>query len=137
MNESTCFWCGNEGQLKTRCLDYQNSLANRMTHLQGADPRTSLGPQGCGRPILALPKESGLWQLVLVDREQRKPVSAMQQHGCIKEVTEVSMGLETTPVGKLRELRLEETKTHPQNPFVGALTIGPSQLILRPGEVRA
>ena len=46
------------------------------------------------------------------------------------------MGPETTPAGKLRQLRLEETKTHPQTPFVGALTVGPSQLILRLGEVR-
>ena len=44
---------------------------------------------------------------------------------------------ETTPAGKLRQLRLEETKTHLQTPFVGALTVGPPQLTLRPGEVRA
>ena len=68
MNESTCFWCGNEGHIKTRCPDYQNSLANRMIHLQGADPRTRLGPQGCGGPIVPLPKESGLWQQVWVDK---------------------------------------------------------------------
>ena len=47
------------------------------------------------------------------------------------------MGPETMPAGKLRQLRLEETKTHPQTPFVGALTVGPPQLNLRPGEVRA
>ena len=47
MNESTYFWCRNEGHIKTWCLDYQNSLANRMIHHQGADPRTRLGPQGC------------------------------------------------------------------------------------------
>ena len=137
MNESTCFWCGNEGHIKTRCPDYQNSLANRMIHLQGADPRTRLGPQGCRGPIVPLPKESGLWQQVWVERERRKPESAMQQHGRIEKVTEVSMGPETTPAGKLRQLRLEQTKTHPQTLFVGALTVGLSQLILRPGEVRA
>ena len=137
MNESTCFWCGNEKHIKTRCPDYQNSLANRMIHLQGADPRTRLGLQGCGGPIVPLPKESGFWQQLWVDREQRKPESAMQQHGRIEEVTGVSMGPETTPVGKLRQLRLEERKTHPQTPFVGALTVGPSQLILHPGKVRA
>ena len=137
MNESTCFWCGNEGHIKTRCRDYQNSLANRMLHLQGAVPRTRLGPQGCGGPIVPLPRESGLWQQVWVDRERRKPESAMQQHGGIEEVTEVSMGPETTPVGKLRQLRLKETWTHPQTPFVGALTVGPPQFNLRQGEVRA
>ena len=108
-----------------------------MIHLQGADPRMRLGPQGCGGPIVLLPKESGLWQQVWVERERRKLESAMQQHGRIEEVTEVSMGLETTPAGELRQLRLKETKTHPQTPFVGALTVGPSQLILRPREVRA
>ena len=86
---------------------------------------------------MPLPKESGLWQQVSVDRERRKPESAMQQHGRIEEVTEVSMGLETMPAGKLKQLRLEETKMHPQTPFVGALTVGPSQLILHPREVRA
>ena len=73
MNKSTCFWCGNEGHIKKSCLDYQNSLANRMIHLQGADPRTRLGPQGGGGPIVPLPKESGLWQQVWVNRERRKP----------------------------------------------------------------
>ena len=120
-----------------RCLDYRISLANRMIHLQGADLRTRLGPQGAGGPIVPLPKESSLWQQVWVDRERRKPESAMQQHGRIEEVTEVSMGPETTPAGKLRQLRLEETKTHPQTSFVEALTVGPSQLLLHPGEVRA
>ena len=72
-----------------------------------------------------------------MDRERRKPESAMQQHRRIEEVTEVRMRPETTLAGKLRQLRLEETKTHPQTPFVGALTVGPSQLILFPGEVRA
>ena len=137
MNEGTCFWCGNDGHIKTRCLYYQNSLANRMIHFQGADPRTRLGLQGAGGPIVPLPKESGLWQQLWVDRERREPESAMQQHGRIEEVTEVSMGPETTPAGKLRRLRLEEMKTHPQTPFFCALTVGPSQLILRPGEVRA
>ena len=137
MNESTCCWCRNEGHIKMRCLDYQNSLANRMIHLQGADPRTRLGLQGCGGPIVLLLKESGLWQQVWVNRERRKQESAMQQQGRIEEVTEVSMGPETALVGKLRQLRLEETKTHPQTPFVGALTVGPSQLNLQPGEVRA
>ena len=137
MNESTCFWCGNEGHIKTRCPDYQNILANRMIHRQGADPRTRLGPQGCGGPIVPLPKESGLWQQVWADRERRKPESAMQQHERIEEVMEVSMGPEKTPASKLRQLRLEETNTNPQTPFVGALTVGPSQLILLLGEVRA
>ena len=45
MNESTCFWCRNEGHIKTRCPDYKNSLANWMIHLQGTDPRTRLGLQ--------------------------------------------------------------------------------------------
>ena len=72
-----------------------------------------------------------------MNRERRKPELAMQQQGRIEEVTEVSMGPETTPAGKLRQLRLEETRTHPQAPFVGALTVGPPQLNLRPGEVRA
>ena len=130
MNESTCFLCRNEGHIKTRCPDYQNSLANRMIHLQGADPRRA------GGPIVPLPKKSGLWQQVWVDRERRKPESAIQQHGCIEEVTEVSMGPEMTPAGKLRQLRLEETRTHPQTPFVGAVTVGLLQLNLRPGEVR-
>ena len=112
MNESMCFWCENEGHIKTRCPDYQNSLANRTIHFQGAHPRTRLGSEGCGGPIVPLPKESGLWQQVWVDRERRKPESAMQQHGRIEEVPEVSMGPETTPAGKLRQLRLEETKTH-------------------------
>ena len=40
MSESTCFWCGNEGHIKTRCPDYQNSLANRMIHLQGIRERS-------------------------------------------------------------------------------------------------
>ena len=137
MNESTCSWCGNEGHMKTRCPDYQNTLANRMIHLQGADPRTILGPQGCGGPIVLLPRESGLWQQVWVEKERRKPESAMQQHGGIEEVTEVSMGPETTPAVKLRQLRHQETWTHPQTPFVRALTVGPPQLNLRPGEVRA
>ena len=137
MNESTCFWCGNEGHIKTRCPDYQNSLANRMIHLQGTDPRTRLGPQVCGGPIVPLPKESGLWQLVWVIRERRKLESAMQQKGRIEEVTEVSMWPETTPAGKLRKFRLKEKRTDPQALFVGALTVGPPQLNLRPGEVRA
>ena len=109
-----------------------------MIHLQRADPRTGLGLQGCGGPIVPLLKESGLWQQVSVDRERRKSESAIQQHGCIEEVMEVSMGPETTPAAKLRhwQLRLKETKTHPQTPFVGALTIGPPQLNLCPGEVR-
>ena len=47
------------------------------------------------------------------------------------------MGPETTTAGKLRQLRLEETKTHTQTPFVGALTVGASQLNLRSGEVIA
>ena len=72
-----------------------------------------------------------------MDRERRKLESAMQQHGRIGEVTELSMGPETMPSGRLRQLRLEETKTHPQTPFVGVLTIGLPQLNLRPGEVRA
>ena len=137
MNESTCFWCGNEGHIKTRCLDYQNCLANRMIHFQGAHPRTRLGLQGCGGPIVPLPKESGLWQQVWVNRERRKPESAMQQQGCIVEVTEVIMGPEMTPGGKLRQLSFEEMKTYPQTPFIGALTVGPPQLNLRPREVRA
>ena len=78
-----------------------------------------------------------MWQQVWLDRERRKPESAMQQHGRIEEVTEVCMGPETKPAGKVRQLRLKVTKTHPQTPFVEELTIGPSQLILRPGEVRA
>ena len=86
---------------------------------------------------MPLPKESGLWQQVWVNRERRKPESAMQQQGPIEEVTEVSLGPETTPAGKLRQLRLKETMTHPQTPVVGALTVGPPQLNLRPGEVRA
>ena len=106
MNKSTCFWCRNEGHIKTRCLDYQDSVANRMIHLQEVDPRTRFGPQGCGEPIVPLPKVSGLWQQVWVDRERRKPESAMQQHGRIEVVTEVNMGPETTPAGKLRQLRL-------------------------------
>ena len=61
----------------------------------------------------------------------------MQQQEPIEEVTEVSMGQETTPAGKLRQLRLEETRNHPQTPFVGALNVGPPQLNLRPGVVRA
>ena len=137
LNESTCVWCGNKGHVKTRCPYYQNSLANRMIHFQGADPRTRLGPQGCRKPIVPLLKESGLWQQVWVNSERRKPESAMQEPGRIEEVTEVSMGPETAPAGKLRQLRLEETKTHPQTPFVGALTVGPLQLNLPPGEVRA
>ena len=47
------------------------------------------------------------------------------------------MGLETTPAGKLRMLRLKETKTHPQTPFVGVLTEEPLQLNPHTGEVRA
>ena len=85
---------------------------------------------------MPLPKESGFWQQVWVDRERRKPQSAMQQHERIEEVTEVSMGPETTPAGKSRQFRLEETKTHTQTPFVGAMSVGPSQLVLRPGQVR-
>ena len=125
-----------EGHIKTKCPDYQNSLANRMIHLQGADPRTRLGPQGCGGPIVPLPKESGLWQQVRVNRERRKLQLAMQKQGRIEEVTEVSMGPETALAGKLRQLRLKETRTHPQTPFMGALTVGPPQLYLRPGKVR-
>ena len=47
------------------------------------------------------------------------------------------MGPETTTAGKLRQWRLEETRTHPQTPFVGALTFVPPQLNLCQGEVRA
>ena len=137
MSENMCFWCGNEGHIKTRCPDYENSLANRMIHFQEADPRTRLGLQGCGGPIVPLPKESGLWQQVWVNRERRNPESAIQQQGRIEQVTEVSMGPEAAPAGKLRQLRFEETRTYPQTPFVGALTIGPPQLNLCPGEVRA
>ena len=72
-----------------------------------------------------------------MDREWRKPESAMEQHGRIEEVMEVSMGPETTPEGRLRQLSLEETKTHPQTPLVEVLTVGSPQLNLRPGEVRA
>ena len=118
-----------------RCPDYQNSLGNQMINLQGADPRTRFGPQGCGGHIVPLAKESGLWQQVWVNRERRKAETAMQQQGRIEEVTEVRMGLKTTLAGKLRQLRLEETKTHPKTPFVGALTVGPLQLNLCPGEV--
>ena len=64
-----------------------------------------------------------------MNRERRKPESVMQQHGRMEEVTEVSMGPETTPSGKLRQLRLEETKTHPWTQFLGALRC--------PGEVSA
>ena len=137
MNQSMCFWWGNEGHIKTRCLDYQNSLRNRMIHLQGAEPKTKSGPQGCGGPIVPLPKESGLWQQVWVDRERRKLESAMQQHGRIEEVTQVSMGPETAPAGKLRPLILKETRTLPQTPFVEALTVEPGLLNLGQGEVRA
>ena len=137
MNESTCFWCGKEGHIKVRCPDYQNSLAIWVIYLQGTDLRTRLGLQKCGGPIVPLPKESGLWQQVWVDRERRKPESPMQQQGRIEGVTDGDMGPETTPVGKLRQLILEETKTHTQTPFVGALTVGPLQLNLRPGEERA
>ena len=49
----------------------------------------------------------------------------------------MSMGPETVLAGKLRQLRLKETRNHPQTPFMGALTVGPPQLNLRPGEVRA
>ena len=77
INKSTCFWSCNEEHLKTRSPDYQKSLANRLIHLQGAHPRTRLGPQGCGGPIVPLPKDSGLWQQVWVDRERRKQESAM------------------------------------------------------------
>ena len=72
---------------------------------------------------MPVPKDSGLWQQVWLDRERRKPESVMQQHGHKEEVIEVSMGPETTPVGRLRQLRLEEMKTHLKTPFVGALTI--------------
>ena len=85
---------------------------------------------------MPLPKESGLWQQVWVNRERRKPEWAMQQQGRIEEVKEVSMGPEMTPAGMLGQLRLEETKTQPHTLFVGALTVGPPQLNIRPGEVR-
>ena len=133
INESTSFWCGIEGHIKTRCLDYQNSFPNRMIHLQGADPTTRLGPQGCQGPIVPLPKEWGLWQQVWVNRDRRKLESSMQQQGRIEEVTEVSMGPKTTPAGKLRQVRLEETKIHcygsirPQGSYYPALPI-PSPL---------
>ena len=137
INESTYFWWGNEGHIKTRCQDYQNSLANRMIHLQGADPRTRLGQQRAGGPIVRLTKESRLWQHVWVDRERRKPESVMQQHGRIQEVTEVSLGPETMLTGKFLQLRLEGVRTHLQTLFVGALTIRPPQLNQHPGGVRA
>ena len=123
LNERTCFWCGNEGHIKTRCLDDQNSVVNQIIHLQGADPRTRLGQQGCGGPIVPLPKESRLWQQVWVDRESRKLESTIQQHERIQEVTEVRKGPETTPVGNLRQLRLEETKTDPRNLLVGVTVV--------------
>ena len=88
MNDSTSFWCGNEGHIKARCPDYQNSLANRMINLPETDPRTRLGLQECGVPIVPLPMESSLWPQVWVDRERRRPESAMQQHGRIEVVTE-------------------------------------------------
>ena len=72
-----------------------------------------------------------------MDRERRKPDSAMQQQRRIEEVTRGDKGLEATPASKLRQLRLKETKTHIQSPFVGVPTVGPSQLNLRPGKVRA
>ena len=137
MNESRCFWCGNEGHIRTWCPDYQNSLANWMIHLQEVDPRTRLGPQKCGGPIVPLPKESGLWQQVWVIRARRKLELAMQQQGRKEEVMAVCMRPETTPASKLRQFRLEESKTHPQTPFLGALTVGPPQLNLGPGEVGA
>ena len=87
--------------------------------------------------MIPLPKESRLWQQVWVDMEWRKPEAAVQQHRRIEEVTEGNMWPETTPVGRLRKLTRKETKTYPQTPFVGALTIGLSQLNLRPREVRA
>ena len=116
--------------------DYQNSLVNRMIHLQAADPRTRLGLQGCGGPIVLLLKDLGFWQQILVDREQRKPEFAIQQHGLIDVVKEVSMDPETTPAGKLRQLRHKETTTHPETPLLRALTLGAPQLNLCPGEVR-
>ena len=137
MNVSTCFWWGNEGHKKTRCPDYQNSLTNRMIHPQGADPRTILGPQGCGGPIVPSLKDLSLWQQFWVNRERRKPESAMQEQRRIEEVTEVSTGQETMPAGKLRKLGLKEKMPHPQTPFVGAQPVEPPQLNLCPGEVRA
>ena len=72
-----------------------------------------------------------------MDREWRKLESAMQKHGHIEEVMDMSMGPEMTPAGKSRLLGLEETKTHPPIPFMGALTVGLPQLNLRPVVVRA
>ena len=85
---------------------------------------------------MPLSKDWSLSQQVWVDRERRKPESAMQQHGPIEEVTEVSMGLEMALVGKLRQWKLQERKTHPHTQFVGELPIGPPQLNLGPGKVR-
>ena len=39
------------------------------------------------------------------------------------ELMEMSKGQETKPVGKLMQLRLEETKTHSQTLYVGAVTV--------------
>lgn len=80
--------------------------------------------------------DSGLWQLVWVDREQRKPGSVKQQHGRIEEVAEVSMGLETTLAGKLRQLRLDERDTYPQTLFMRVINVGSLLLNLLLGEVR-
>jgi hypothetical protein len=32
MNPQGCCWCGEEGHLKVRCLDYQNGLAEGVVH---------------------------------------------------------------------------------------------------------
>jgi hypothetical protein len=81
MSLPACHWCGNDGHIKARCPDYQNCLAQQIVHHTNLDTRTRLGPQGSDGTVVPLPEYSGLWQHVWVDRDRRKPKSAMQQPG--------------------------------------------------------
>ena len=61
----------------------------------------------------------------------------MQQQELVEKITEVNIGLETTPAVMLRQLRVEETKARTQTLFVGALGMGSLQPYLRTREIRA
>ena len=136
MNPRGCRWCGEEGHIKLRCPDYQRNLAEgAVHHLDHGDTKTRMGPHGSGGTIVPLPEHSGMWQRAWVERERQRPESQMHPGGRIEEIPEQAGG--EAGAGKVRNLTLEEASPQWETPLVGALTLGPSGLKLRSGEMRA
>ena len=136
MNPWEYRWCGEEGDIKLRCPDYQRNLAEgAVHHLDHGDTKTRMGPHGSGGSVVSLPEYSEMWQRAWVERERQWPESRMHQGGRIEDITEQAGG--DGPAGKVRNLILEEISPRWEIPLVGALTLGTSGIQLHAGEVRA